>query len=365
MSSKKLSMIPEGPCREKTVELCSTERPRYFPRQLITPSDLTLEAEYFRNKLRRHNRLMHGWGVVCGALVCPVWKVDGTGLEPWKVMIKSGYILAPFGDEISIEQDRKVDLRTSGVTVAGGEPGGEIVDPWCSEVFVKRESGPLYVAVKYKEVMTRPVRVQPVGCSCDDSQCEYSRWCDGYEVGVLTCCPDSHKKKYTEPSPKLADLIGGSIPACFSCPSDPWVVLAKVEIDRCGEISHIDNCSCRRLVISHGGFWWQCASVSCEMEVKGGDFQQDAKDIEVEVKGSGIQQGAKADLGGGVTIEIDDSEEGYLKFKANIAADALPGYRALTILNPDCTLCRKEEAITISADPQKTAKKPSSKEGGE
>ena len=47
------------------------ERPRYFPRQLISDVELTLEQQYFRDRLRRHNRLLHGWGVVCGALVCP------------------------------------------------------------------------------------------------------------------------------------------------------------------------------------------------------------------------------------------------------------------------------------------------------
>ena len=41
----------------------------------------------------------------------------------------------------------------------------ETVDPWCSEVFVKQETpSPLYVAVRYKECLTRPVRVQPLGC---------------------------------------------------------------------------------------------------------------------------------------------------------------------------------------------------------
>jgi len=44
-----------------------------------------------------------------------------------------------------------------------GEPVGELVDPWRSDVFVRREEEgvdiTLYVAVKYKEVLTRPVRV--------------------------------------------------------------------------------------------------------------------------------------------------------------------------------------------------------------
>ncbi len=45
------------------------ERVRYFPRQMITPADLTQAQDYMRAKLRRHNRMLHGWGVVCGCEV--------------------------------------------------------------------------------------------------------------------------------------------------------------------------------------------------------------------------------------------------------------------------------------------------------
>jgi hypothetical protein len=354
MNGKRLSLIPEKPCGEKTVDQCSAERPRYFPRQLITPSDLTLEAEYFRNKLRRHNRLMHGWGVVCGAQVCPVWCPEGGGMQPWKVVIRKGYILGPFGDEIVIENERIVDVRASGVTGMPGDPAGEAVDPWCSEVFIRRESGPLYVAVKYQEIMTRPVKVQPVGCSCDDSHCEYSRWCDGYEIGVLSCYPDCQAAPAAPP--------GGSIPECPACPTNPWVVLAKVEIDpRTGEITLIDNCSCRRLVISHGNSAWQCTTPACDLDMKvtnNKEFQQGVTDIEVVVAGKDIQPGAKVDLGGGITIKAVVSESGQLTFTADVDADAATGVRTLTILNPDCTWCRRADAIDIKAKKLPSKKPP-------
>ena len=73
------------------------ERPRYFPRQLITPDDMNLAQDYVRNRMRRHNRLLHGWGVVCGAIVQP-------GKDPWTVVISPGFVLGPYGDEISIDQ---------------------------------------------------------------------------------------------------------------------------------------------------------------------------------------------------------------------------------------------------------------------
>ncbi len=71
-------------------------RPRYFDRQQLRAADLTVAQEYLRDRLRRHNRFLHGWGVVCGA---EVTKVAG---NPWEVHIAEGYILTPHGDEVYI-----------------------------------------------------------------------------------------------------------------------------------------------------------------------------------------------------------------------------------------------------------------------
>lgn len=254
-------------CRTVPCDQSVTERPRYYARQLITSDDLTLEQEYFRSKLRTHNRMMHGWGVVCGALVCLVPKSaakNGNGyhkngsssakedekFEPWMVMVKPGYILGPYGDEINLDCTRIVDLRTSGVTGVTGETCVEESDPWCSEVFEEKDADRLYIAVRYKEVATRPVRVQPVGCGCDDSRCEPSRLRDGYEIAVLDYCPGVHNDP-----PNLEDLGSGSIPECPPCPEEPWVALAEVTLDANGKVTRIDNCACRRLVVAFGNFW--------------------------------------------------------------------------------------------------------------
>ena len=42
-----------------------------------------------------------------------------------------------------------------------------------------------------------------------------------------------------------------------------------------------------------------------------------------------------------------------LTFKVDIDANAAATVRALTILNPDCTWCRLDEAMTITVAPQK------------
>ncbi len=238
------------------------ERPRYYARQLITSGDMTLEQTYFRDKLRRHNRFLHGWGVVCGGEVCLVpkqgQKDTSGGSEPWKVSVSKAYILGPYGDEILIDAERVVDLRSGGVTSTSGDPAGELLDPWCSPIQTGRLPDTVWVAVKYKDIMTRPVRAQPAGCGCDSNQCEYSRICDGYEIGVLTECPASHQNPPQVGS--VGDLINRSLEDCLACPQDPWVVLAKVQLDTDGTIKSIDNCSCRRVVASLANVWGRCGT---------------------------------------------------------------------------------------------------------
>ena len=209
----------------------SGERPRYYARQIITADDMTLEQEYFRGKLRMHNRMLHGWGIVCGADVSPVKKA-GNSMEdePWLALIEPGYILGPYGDEIVIDCERKFDLRSQNMIGVTGEPCVEEIDPWRIEVHEDRGRGAFYIAVRYKEVMTRPVRAHPAGCNCDDAGCEYSRLRDGYEIKALRNCPGSHN------APAPAQGI------CPPCPEEPWVVLKKVEVNAEGNVTVSDEC---------------------------------------------------------------------------------------------------------------------------
>jgi hypothetical protein len=56
-------------------ESCATvpqfDRLRYFYGQMLHAQDLQQEQAYFREKLKLHNRCLHGWGVVCGLQVTP------------------------------------------------------------------------------------------------------------------------------------------------------------------------------------------------------------------------------------------------------------------------------------------------------
>jgi hypothetical protein len=334
------------------------ERPRYFPRQMITADEMTLEQRYFRDKLRRHNRFLHGWGVVCDARVCPVINPKTGELNPWVVSVSPGYVLGPYGDEIIIDCDRMVDLRTTGVTGISHEPSPPPLDPWCSnvdEILIDRQA-PVYIAVKYKEVQARPIRVQPVGCGCDDSQCEYSRWRDGYEIGVLPELPESHKNIPSE-KPNSGNSNQKEIPKCPPCPSDPWVVLAMVNFDdNSGAIAQIDNYTYRRIVVSHSQEWIALESPHVDNNVEPNRLNQGGQRIELTIRGSNLRLPRTVSFGKGVKISkvngepfVLDPQGTSLKVTVNIDEQANIGDHTMTIIDTDCNVIVIPNAISIAS----------------
>jgi len=247
-----------GRCSDGTVSAsggtpgaAGLERPRYYPRQMMTPAVMTLGDDYFRARLRRHNRYLHGWGVVCGALVCTVPAkdpADGTA-QPWVVQVQPGFVVTPTGDEVEIGAPQTLSLRPG--ATASWTTGDDWSDPWCTEVWTDRPAGPVHVAVRYQEVPVQPVLSQPGGCGCGDNPCEYSRYRDGFVLGVLDSCTDQEV-----PAPPTGN------PVCPAAVASPWVVLAEVTLDTDGTVTRIDNCACRRIL--DPASWRRCDTTDAD-----------------------------------------------------------------------------------------------------
>jgi hypothetical protein len=197
---------------------CGLERVRFFPRQILGADDLNTEQRYFREKQRRHNRFLHGWGVVCGCEVKP----SPTKAKPFQVVICPGYVITPYGDEIMIGSPALFDLATC--LVSSDDPCA--LSAPCPPV---TSSTPLrsliYLAVCYRECVVRPVRVAPGGCSCDEAECDYSRIRDAYEFSCLS------QKPKPEAGPTCEQLCAGGIFPCPPCAHDNCVVLATIRLE--------------------------------------------------------------------------------------------------------------------------------------
>lgn len=85
------------------------ERVRYFFGMLMGDDDFNQEQTYLLAKARRHNRMVHGWGIVTGL------EVSGSGSEGRQVSVAPGYALDPCGNEISVEESVLVDVPDDGV----------------------------------------------------------------------------------------------------------------------------------------------------------------------------------------------------------------------------------------------------------
>jgi hypothetical protein len=189
------------------------ERVRYFSRQLITADDMLAEQQYFRQKLRRHNRFLHGWGVVCGLEVL----ASATSTYPWQVIVGVGYALGPYGDEIYVAEPRCFNILNCISSVMNP------CDPTAPPTPVLPAE--IYLAIRYSECETRPVRVHPLGCACEDTLCEYSRIRDDFE---LSCVPEM-----AEPPIATCEICDRFLVAtCPPCPDSPWVVLARITLPK-------------------------------------------------------------------------------------------------------------------------------------
>jgi len=201
------------------------ERARYFTGQLLDEADLSEEQRYFREKLRRHNRMLHGWGIVSGLAV-------RSGPADSALTVEPGYAIDGYGDEIFVWDTVIVDLLTEDDDGNAVAPCPQPDDHERKRVRKRRSpKRPLYLAIRYAECASRPV---PVGESV-----EYSRTRESFAVKLLTKLPASYRQLQPRRQ-QNSDFPAGS-----------WVILAEVELDIDRGVSNIDCRTHERRVAVH------------------------------------------------------------------------------------------------------------------
>jgi hypothetical protein len=90
---------------ESCKELTSVKRPSFFSGQMLTATDLREEQYYHREKIKQHNRYLHGSGVVCG-----LWVVPAEPAKPRTVVVKPGLALDAWGREIVVPEPIEFEL---------------------------------------------------------------------------------------------------------------------------------------------------------------------------------------------------------------------------------------------------------------
>jgi hypothetical protein len=222
-----------------TTKSYSLERVRYYPRQLMTAEDMSAEQEYFVERMRRHNRLFHGWGILCGLEVQPAATAD----KPWQVRVCPGDACSPTGDEVHLPAPVLFDLsRAPGPDdddcVPCPCPPGPPMGASASSISVH------YLAIRYLCRPARPVRTGHTDCGCGESNCETSRYRDDFELAVLADLPIPYDEKSVKEEEEWLgklkttaagpSLFGTQTRPCGPRSAGPWVILSTVT----GDLSH-------------------------------------------------------------------------------------------------------------------------------
>jgi Domain of unknown function DUF11 len=198
-------MIDRQSLKQAPTLVGALQRPGYAAGSYLAARDLLTDQRYRRQRLRRHQRYLHGWGVVCGLLVAPA----SDPRRPWAVQVCPGYAIGPYADGVEVQTPAAVDVRD----YLWRQPHGASGNP----VRVA------YVGIRYAEQQVRPVPSQPPGCRCEETVYEPSRIRDGFRIDVLWQLP--------EPSEAEGfDLCEPGLAPCPECPESPYVVLARIAL---------------------------------------------------------------------------------------------------------------------------------------
>jgi hypothetical protein len=88
-----------------------SDRNHYFTGQFLTARDVTRDQTYHVSRLRLHQRLLHGWGVVCGLGVRPRTADVPPGCAGFSAEVAPGLALDCYGRDLILPQTKYLDLR--------------------------------------------------------------------------------------------------------------------------------------------------------------------------------------------------------------------------------------------------------------
>ena len=238
------------------------ERNRYFTGKYMTARDFAGEQTYFLNRHRLHNRLLHGWGIVCGLRV--KHHPDPDCDKEW-VVVRSGIAIDCYGHEIVLPKDTafkltprwrrpypatvETDERQQAEREAVYESEATAVQSESAEAEISPERERLIphpnrwtylLGICYKEEEIEPVPVLYNEGDCDPAHQEANRWRETAELKLIPwseVSPDCWKIAQGDVNSRCHDDCDEPLPArggiCLEpdCPCGKIVPLARLVFD--------------------------------------------------------------------------------------------------------------------------------------
>ena len=156
-------------------------RNNYFTGKLLVERDFTDETRFHMEKLRHHEQLLHGSGVVCGLKVEPH---PNEACRDRFVCVEPGSAVDCCGHDIIVAEEECVDITRF---------------PEIKALQSNNDKDPhtLQICVRFRECPTEDIPVLYDDCGCDDTKCAPNRILESYEIGVMIDPPDQPDSLHT------------------------------------------------------------------------------------------------------------------------------------------------------------------------
>jgi len=143
--------------------------------------------------------------------------------------------------------------------------------------------------------------------------------------------------------------------ACPPCPEGPWVVLAKIELSESGLVRVIDNCDCRRLVLSAAQLWRKCAcSLSLGVNPGGVPELGAGKSVELSIQINNLKEPVKPYAGPNVLVSSISQNPAAPNWKLTLQAEdgAKAGQRDVILTDANCSTISFPINVIPAASPE-------------
>lgn len=220
--------------------LRSFSRPRYFYGQLLDVRHFESEQAYFKRKQWMHNRLVDGFGVVCGLDV-------HIGEDERSVVVMSGVALDRQGREIVVPAPSRPFAIPSREAEPGEGDGSDPIGPENTSRGGARNGGGhcddewVHLDICYHECKTDPEPVMGAGCD-SRNRCSPGSIREGYTLSLHPgAAPpvgvDSQIERLVKGNNVSYRALAEWVSAPCDCDSGPaCITLANIRLPREGEL---------------------------------------------------------------------------------------------------------------------------------
>jgi hypothetical protein len=156
-------------------------RNNYFTGKLLVERDFTDETRFHMEKLRHHEQLLHGWGVVCGL---KVKAHPNKACRDRFVCVEPGSALDCCGHDIIVAEEECIDI-TRFPEIKALKSNND------------QDAHTLQICARFRECPTEDIPVLYDDCGCDDTRCAPNRILESYEIGIMIDPSDQPESFHT------------------------------------------------------------------------------------------------------------------------------------------------------------------------